>query len=223
MTTSRIKAKRSLKNLLAVLSVILFLFIGTAIAQSTDPFEPTPMKTEAVKGRWVREKHVSHYYSFTAGPGVVKIMFNCVADEGSTIVGGELSDADGHLLPRMEGIARGDAKPSYINAVAMAEGTRIVSTYEIKRRQKLIVRFYTTITTPDTGGTYTIKVSGDGVSFDNADTSSNNNSPEKKEGNYAGADKTLSLPKKGKLRIVMDDGTVQEINLSRVREAAIKP
>ena len=56
---------------------------------------------------------------------------------------------------------------------------------------------------------------GDGISFDENKSPTNNNN--------TGVDKTLSLPKSGKLRLVMDDGTVQEINLARVREATVKP
>ena len=60
-----------------------------------------------------------------------------------------------------------------------------------------------------------VRASGDGISFDENKSPTNNNN--------TGVDKTLSLPKSGKLRLVMDDGTIQEINLARVREATVKP
>lgn len=194
-------------------------FARPVAAQSTDPFNPTPMTADTVKGRWPIGKLISHYYSFVAGPGVVKVMFNCVDDSGSQIVGQEVTDADGHLLKRRESIGNDSEPPTYVTEVADGAGVRLVSTYELKRRQKLIVRFYTSITTPETGGSYVIKVSGDGISSNETATSTNI-SP---AGNNAGSEKVLSLPKSGKLRIVMKDGTIQEINLSNVQEASIKP
>lgn len=220
MTRKNMKIMRMLKCLflLTVLSVTLVALVAPANAQSSDPFNPTPMTTDMVKGRWTIGKHASHYYTFWAGPGVVKVSFNCIDDSGSTIVGQEMTDADGHLFTRTESVGRDDVTPTYVTGVAGAEGIRLSSTYEIKRRQKVIVRFYTSVITPESGGSYTIKVSGDGVSFNennaptNSTTASNTN-----------IDKTSCLPKSGKLRLVMDDGTIQEINLSRVREITVKP
>ncbi len=200
---------------MALLSAITAL-ARPILAQSTDPFNPTPMTSETVKGRWLAGKQISHYYSFVAGPGVVKVMFNCVDDSGSQIVGQEVSDVDGHLLKRLESIGNDSQPSTYTTEVADGAGVRLVSSYELKRRQKLIVRFYTTITTPDTAGSYTIKVSGDGISG-NESASANNGSTNTNSGS------AFSLPKSGKLQLVMDDGTIQEINLGRVREARIKP
>jgi hypothetical protein len=195
----------------------LTLPVHPIAGQSTDPFTPTPMPGDSVKGRWPLGKQISHYYSIVAGPGVVKVMFNCVDDSGSTIVGQEVSDADNHLLTRLESIGKDNEPPTYVTGVAEGAGIRLVSTYELKRRQKLIIRFYTTITTPDTGGTYTIKVAGDGVTANDSVASTANGS----SGNSSGS--AFALPKTGKLQLVMDDGTIQEINLSRVREARVKP
>jgi hypothetical protein len=200
----------SLAALLALTSLA-----SLAAAQSTDPFNPTPMTADTVKGRWPADKLISHYYSIVAGPGVVKVMFNCVDDSGSQIVGQEVTDADNHLLKRRESIGSDSEPPTYVTEVASGAGVRLVSTYELKRRQKLIVRFYTAITTPETGGSYTIKVSGEGISANEPSTLTNSYP--------ANREQTISLPKSGKLRLVMDDGTVQEINLSRVREATVNP
>lgn len=225
MTQSKLKEMRFFKylNLLTLLSIILMVFANMATAQSTDPFTPTPMTTETVKGRWIKDKLISHYYSFMAGPGVIKVSFNSVADSGSTIVGGDLTDADGHLFTRLESVDHVDIVPIYVQGVAGGDGLRLTSTYEIKRRQRVIVRFYTAITSPDSGGNYTIKVSGDGISFSENNSSANNSSNNINSTNNNAADKISCLPKSGKLRIVMKDGTVQEINLSSVNELTVKP
>ncbi len=219
------KTRLNLRQFIIRFTLAIAVLIGIttlarpAAAQSTDPFNPTPMTTDTVKGRWSAGKLVSHYYSFVAGPGVVKVMFNCVDDSGSQIVGQQVSDADGHLLRRVESIGKDSEPPTYTTEVANGAGVRLVSTYELKRRQRLIVRFYTDIIAPETGGSYTIKVSGDGVAANEAATSTTS-SP---SGNNAGINKTFSLPNSGKLRLVMKDGTIQEINLSNVQEASIRP
>lgn len=217
---SKVKTKWFLKylELLVALPIILIALASTSIAQSTDPFSPTPMTTDTIKGRWPSGKRISHYYSFVAGPGTVKVAFNCKPDGTIDGVGGQLLDADGHAFVPIEN--RNESfNPSAVEDLVYQEGKLLVATYELKRKQKLIIRFYTNNMEKEWGGTYAIKVSGDGVSFNESNASTNNNSTSSSAGN----DKTFSLPKSGKLRLVMDDGTVQEINLSRVREATIKP
>ncbi len=210
-------------SLIALVPIILIALVGTATAQSTDPDNPTPMTTDVIKGRWPADKLVSHYYSFVAGPGVVNLSINCVTDSGSTIVGAQLTDAAGHLFTRLESIGKESVTPTYVQDVAGGEGVRLVATFEIKRRQKLLVRFYTAITNPDSAGSYAIRVSGDGVTSGENNTSTISGSINSTGNNPAGGNNVFVLPKSGKLRLVMDDGTVQEINLSRVREATVKP
>ena len=220
MTISKMKTEQFLTyiNLLTVLTIIFFALTVSATAQSTDPFSPTPMTAETVKGRWSGGKRISYYYSFSAGPGVVKVLFNAKPDGHVDEVGGELLDADGHPLTPIEN--RGDPfRTSTVGDIIYQTGRLFVATYEIKRRQKFIFRFYTTNMEKEDGGSYSIKVSGDGVSFDENKTSTNKTSTN----NNAATGITSCLPKSGTLRLVMDDGTVQEINLSRVREAAVKP
>jgi hypothetical protein len=216
MKTSKMRIERFLKylNLLVTLPIILTIFAAIATAQSTDPFSPTPMNSEIVKGRWTPGKRISHYYSFEAGPGVIKVAANCKPDGTIDGVGIQLLDADGHSIPPVENREDPFMLGTTISALAYQEGKLLVATYEIKRKQKFIVRFFTDNMEQEWGGNYSLKVSGDGVSF-------NGNKGVVIE--EAGKDKTLGLPKSGKLRLVMDDGTVQEINLSRVREATVKP
>jgi hypothetical protein len=205
-------------NLLAILTLVLAALAVSTTAQSTDPFSPTAMTTEVVKGRWPSGKRVAYYYSFTAGPGVVKVQFNCKSDGSVDACGGQLSDADGHLLTPVEN--RGDSfLTTAVGGMFYEDGGLFVATYEIKRRQKFIFKFYTDLSEKEYGGNYSIKVSGDGVLSKESITSTNNGSTN----NNNGADNASCLPKSGKLRLVMEDGTIQEINLSRVREAAIKP
>jgi hypothetical protein len=210
-------------RLLAIVPLILGAAIASARAQSTDPDNPIPMTSDVMKGRWPADKLVSHYYSFIGGPGVVSLSINCISDSSSTIVGAQLSDAAGHVFTRLESIGRETVTPTYVQEVAGGEGARLVATYDIKRRQRLLIRFYTAITNPDSAGSYSIRISGAGVSSTENNTSTNGGPLTGSEHNTTGGRNLLSLPKSGKLRLVMNDGTVQEIELAHVREASIQP
>lgn len=216
MIINKLKNER-ICNYVNSFAILIIFFIVLAVsekAQSTDPFSPTPITTEVVNGRWTSGKRVAYYYSFTGGPGVVKVQFNCKPDGNVDSCGGQLSDADGHPLVPVEN--RDDVfQLTRVGDMFYQEGKLFVATYEIKRRQKFIFKFYTDNMEQKWGGSYSIKASGDGVSFSENNSSINNNNPK--------VDKTSCLPKSGKLRLVMDDGTVQEINLSRIIEATIKP
>lgn len=57
-----------------ILALAMTVVVGLAAAQSGDPDKPTPMTTGEAKGRWAKDKDISHFYSFTAGPGEVKVL-----------------------------------------------------------------------------------------------------------------------------------------------------
>ncbi len=214
MTINKIKNGRFINcfNCITVLTIIvLTAFAISATAQSTDPLSPTPMTTDTIKSRWGSGKRISHYYSFTGGPGIVKVQLNIKPDDVDSAYGA-LMDGDGHYLIPVEN--RNTTQRARFGDVLSSSGSFFVATYEIKRKQNFIFEFFTDGIDKDTGGSYTFKVSGDGISF-------NGNKGIVVED--TGKDKTLGLPKSGKLRLVMDDGTVQEINLTRVREATVKP
>jgi hypothetical protein len=221
MSVRNMTNKRFLEVLrfLGVLTVVFVALTATARAQSTDPLNPTVMTSDTVKGRWPSGKRISYYYSFVAGPGLVKVSFNCKPDNVIDGVGGQLLDADGRPFVPLENIQEGSKSPS-VEGLVYQQGKLFVGTYEIKRRQKFIFKFYTTNLEGEMGGSYTIKVSGDGVTFaDGGDSSSNNPN----SSNRPAAEKASCLPKSGKLRLVMDDGTIQEINLTRVKEMSVRP
>lgn len=229
MTINRMKTKRFLNhlNLLAALPIILIALAGTALAQSTDLDNPTPMTTNETKGRWQTGKAISFFYSFTAGPGEIMVMFDFKPDSSLLNVSAEVTDVYGRGIGNLDD----SQKRSELSYFATPEGERLVGRYELKRRQKLVARISIMGDEVATPGSYKVRVSGDGVSFNDNNTStsnsSGNNSSTNNSGtmnnNNAGSNNVLSLPKSGKLRLVMDDGTIQEINLSRVREATIKP
>jgi hypothetical protein len=215
-------------NLCTAILIILSAFVGSTAAQSSDPDNPTPMTASEVKGRWPGgNKAFSHFYSFVAGPGEVIVMFNFVSDYLSVNVGGQLMDAYGKAFTELNAYEEQRAQTSYdfIYGMAQEAGVRLVGRFNLKRRQKLIIRAYSAFgSTPERGGSYKIRVEGGNPSFNgDAPPTGSGNSTTNLPANASNAGSLSCLPKSGKLRLVMDDGTIQEINLGRVREATVNP
>ena len=147
----------------AIISTLFMGLAGANVAQSTDIDNPTPMSVDAVQGRWSKDKLGSHYYSFTGGPGTVKILFDFTS-EGAQLVAGQLSDADGRAFIPVENRSGDQEGKNFVQGIAQPEGLRLIATYEIKRRQKLVVRVYNWGVAYN-AGIYKVRVTGDSVSF----------------------------------------------------------
>jgi hypothetical protein len=180
------------------------------------------MTTNEVKGRWSSGKAVSYYYSFEAGPGEVMVMFDFMPDRELQNVAAELTDAYGRGISNLDD-PQGRSELSYF---ATTKGLRLVGRYQLKRQQKLVVKIASVGDDDVIAGAYKIRVEGGNPSFSQQNGASANQDGstgktiEKREPE---SNRSSCLPKTGNLRLVMNDGTVREINLSRVREASIKP
>lgn len=201
----------------AVVLLVVFTFLAaSAAAQSTDPFSPAPMTSDTVKGRWTSGSP-SYYYSFVAGPGVIKVSFNAKPNGPIDTVGGELRSAEGQLLIPVENRTKGNS-PTVSGSLTSA-GRLFVATYDLERRQKLVFRFFSNYGGTNNTGTYSIKVSGSGLYFGD-DISLISMDP---AGSITDGGGLSCMPKTGILRLEMRDGTFQEINLGRVKEMAVRP
>jgi hypothetical protein len=196
MKRSKIIKQRFLKllNLVAIASTFLIGLAGSVAAQSSDVNKP--MTTDSVQGQWSRDKLVSHAYSFTGGPGVIRILFNFTSEEGEQLVGGQLMDADGRLFIPLENRSGAQKGLNFAAGLALPQGSRFVASYEINRRQKLYMRVYTWGPVQN-AGVYEVRVTGDGVSFNQEvmkpiePTSSNNPGSNKSSNNKpTGGDNT---------------------------------
>jgi hypothetical protein len=211
-------------------ALMALVFADPAAAQSTDPDNPVMLTTNSVKGRLTGNKPTAHYYGFVGGPGQVRVVFDFTPEGGSQGVAGQFLDAYGRPFLNLDPDKRsGITHQDTVHAVVYEEGERLVGTFEVKRRQKLLIKVFTV------GGTlsnqpvkYGIRIEGGDPAFGPSDPTikkpTTDNPPPHNPGVTGIPGNSLScLPKSGKLRMVMDDGTVQEINLSRIREASIKP
>lgn len=214
--TSKTQNKRPFLWLPLIIAGLLssIALIGSAEAQSTDLDRPVAMTINEVAGRWPNGKATSYFYSFEGGPGQVILMLDFAPDHDIQNVAGELTDSYGRGISNLDDVQ----KRSELSYFATPEGLRLVGRYEIKRRQKLVVRV-SSVGDPGEviAGKYKIRV--DGGVFGAANTSpASSNDHRSSAGNSVAC-----FPKSGKLRLVMDDGTVQEINLGRVRQASVIP
>lgn len=208
-------------NLPAVI-LMLIVLAGAVIAQSIDPDKPAPMTTNEVKGRWPGGKAVSYYYSFEAGPGEMMIMFDFTPDRELQNVVAELTDVYGRGISNLDD-SQGRSELSYF---ATTKSLRLVGRYQIRSRQKLVVKVASVGDDDVIPGAYKIRVEGGNPSFGQSVEASANQAGlagKSTEKRMAESDRAACLPKSGTLSLVMSDGTVREINLSRVREASIKP
>jgi hypothetical protein len=188
----------------------LILLSTSLIAQSRDRDNPTRLTTTIVAGRLAQEGE-AHYYSFVGGPGEVKVLFDIAGDDVPTIIYAEVSDVDGRVMGDLEKQSGG----SYIGASAGKDSKRFVGRYEVKRQQMLVLKVWLGYNSP---GHYRVRLEG-AVAFDQEGASDNSSAAAK---DTKSTDASC-LPKSGILHIVMADGTVQEINLTRVKEVSIRP
>ena len=182
-------------NLLALL-IFTFAFTAVTQAQSTDRDNPTPLKSDELKADFSQDDP-EYFYSFIAGPGEVVFTLDV---KGAAPSGGvpyiHLFNMDGRELDSFDKFAAGNASEKLVKRVSFA------------KRQPVVMR----IGKPIGGGSYRLRISGavaleKGAATDTGDR----------------GDGRMGLPTSGILRLEMSDGTTQEINLSRVRRATIKP
>jgi hypothetical protein len=192
-------------NLLTLLALLIFTFVyaGATRAQSIDRDHPTPLKSNELRGE-LDGSDTEYFYSFVAGPGELTVTFEVTASDtnaGATI---DLFDKNaGSVLSGLlaQGINRGSE--------------RVVKSVRLGSRQTLIMRLKAMSYGSSSGnakGTFLVRLSGAGAPK-NGTTGSIDSQ----------ADERLGLPTSGILRLEMSDGTTQEINLSRVRRASVKP
>lgn len=201
--TRQFAALRYLFSRAIISFAVLFLFIAapnSIFAQSTDRDRPTPLKTYELKGR-LDGGETEYFYSFAAGPGELTVTFDVKA--ASTNAGAELELLDRNAKSLVSLLAQG----------VDAGSERKVESVRLDRRQTIVLRFKGIRYGSGGGrGTYSIKLDG-AVALEGEATKTGNTS----------TDDRLGLPAGGTLRIELDDGSAQEINLRRVRRIIVKP
>jgi hypothetical protein len=175
-------------------ALLLIAAAGSSAAQSTDRDNPTPLKTDELKADFSQDDP-DYFYSFTAGPGEVVFTLDV---KGGPPGGGvpyfHLFNPDGRELDAFDKFAIGNASEKLVKRVSFA------------KQQPVILR----IGKPIGNGSYRLRISG-AVALGGEPAAGNQ------------TDGRMGLPTSGTLRIEMNDGSAQEIDLRRVRRVIVKP
>ena len=220
-----------------ILLLTLLLMAGTAIgvnAQSQDRENPTPLAANTVKGNGIGKK-VEYYYSFTAGPGEVLVTVDLKAKAGSTNADVEIFDQDSKIFF------------VYPNATTTAE--HAVKHFTLSSKQPLILRLSFDSSAGEysikLSGAVALaapvvepNASEPAATAEQpASSSSTSEAPTGATADTVKSGKTskfnygvnilqsvgaqFGLPTTGVLHFVMKDGTVQDIDLSKVKTASV--
>ncbi len=85
--------------LMAASLLVLVTATGSAFAQSKDRDHPTPFTSDEINGELKGvDEEIEYFYSFTAGPGEIKIIVDVKSSDGTTGTAFELLDADGNKV-----------------------------------------------------------------------------------------------------------------------------
>lgn len=204
---------------IALFALVFALAVASVSAQSSDRDNPTPLGSDEISGSFIdhqRDNNKEIFYSFTAGPGELTITFD-VKNRSR----GDMASMAFELLPRngsstallcCEGAQSGDG------------GTgREVANVRLTKRQTVILH----ITNASVGGgTFHVRLSGASASFGGSDSRGNegrgdNDGNDNGRGRGRGGE-PVDVPSTGILHIRMKNGTVQDIDLGRVRDISIR-
>jgi len=207
---------KSAMILVAIVFVIGFA-VGVSQAQYSSRDNPTVLNSGELSGN-MNDANKESFYSFTAGPGEVTITLDVNAKR----------DTLGVL--NFDVLARNGSTSLACCYFAQGNGGgtgREVATFKVPKRQTVILH---TTNGSVGGGTFHIRITGatafGGGSMvgdnggDNRNDGGNRNDSNYPRGNRGGGD-PVDVPSSGILRIRMKDGSVKDIDLSRVRNISI--
>ncbi|HET9530544.1 MAG TPA: hypothetical protein VFQ92_09345 [Blastocatellia bacterium] len=180
---------------MAIAAVLLLIAAsGSSAAQSTDRDNPTPLKTDELKADFSQDDP-EYFYSFIAGPGEVVFTLDVKgAPPGGGVPYFHLFNTEGRQLDAFDKFAAGNSSEKVVKRMSFA------------KKQPVILR----IGKPIGSGSYRLRISG-AIALDREAATGNQ------------TDGRMGLPMSGTLRIEMNDGSAQEIDLSRVRRVIVKP
>lgn len=190
------------RNALSVLCLFL-ISVGSAFAQSADRDNPTRLTATEISGGAVAS-NTEYFYSFTAGPGELTITPEVTSNDFSCAFSIDVFDTRNNSVVTSAIIAT--------NRNSEVGATRSV---QLGRRQSLTMR----LKFDGNAGRYRVRLGG----------------VKDLPSTYAGTDvrypvgpPAADTPAKrssgrGTLRVEMDNGSIQEFDLSRVRQVTVQP
>ena len=188
---------------------VFVLFNAAAFAQSTDPDSPTLVTQTMVQGKITGEA-VAYYYTFTAGPGVLKVTFDLKSQATSgAYMTWQLTDANFKEL-----------ESGFISA-ANAAGERQVKEINLTKKQKVI--FKAEGTADSAPANFKFQFTG-AVAFTGGMSGggSNQNIPEISGDTTTQTTQQICMPRNGVIIMTMKDGKKAKVDLSKVQKIEIQ-
>jgi hypothetical protein len=170
-----------------------------AHAQSTDMNHPTRMTLGDVKGVG-EESERQYYYTFTGGPGEVVVVLDVRSGSAMMV---EVTLLDPAFKPLLK---------------VFQNSGQTIDRVNIPRGQPVIMQ----VTAEKGSGSYRVRLTG-AVKFADSSTPAPAATTPVAAAPATTDNRLGCIPKSGILRIEMEDGSAQEINLARARRVFVKP
>lgn len=184
---------------------IIFLFNTTAFAQSTDPDNPTVLEKREIQGKNTGDDDATYYYTFTAGPGIVKVttdLKHAASSGRNAVMDWILLDSNFKELKRVNSIY---------------EEARNIQEVQLTKKQKVILKLVVGLNT----GNFKIQLDG-AVNFAGGKSSSSEDIPEITGDNTSPTSPQICMPRNGTLILTMQDGKKAKVDLSKVQKIEIQ-
>ena len=187
---------------------VLFLFNVAAFAQSTDPDNPTVVTQSMIQGKNPGNgETVVYYYTFTAGPGVLKVTTDQKSGgiTASANLSWELKDANFINLGSED-----------FYGVTTSE--RKVKDIKLTKKQRVILKV---VVTEDVEN-FKFQLTG-AVAFTGSPSSGDNEDiPEISGDNTTQSTQQICMPRNGVIIMTMQDGKKAKVDLSKVQKIEIQ-
>lgn len=181
---------------------VLVLFNAAAFAQSTNPDNPTVLTKGEVQWKLSgKGKTVVYYYTFTAGPGVLKITTDqtSVGITGMQNLSWELTDANFNAI-----------KSEDLYGVTTSE--RKVTEVKLTKKQKVIFK----VTVTEDVQNFKFQFAG-AVNFASSDEEIEDITADNTE-----TQQQICMPRNGVLILTMKDGKKVKVDLGKVQKIEIQ-
>ncbi len=187
---------------------VLFLFGTTVFAQSTDPDNPTVVTKREIQGKNIGDDLETYYYTFTAGPGILKVTTDMKHNSSS----GRTAVMDFILL---------DSNFKEIKHVdsLISEDARSILEIQLNKKQKVILKLDVGLNT----GNFKMQFDG-AVNFSGgmSSGSGNQNIPEISGDTTTESTQQICMPRNGVVIMTMKDGKKAKVDLNKVQKIEIQ-
>lgn len=145
-----------------------------------------------------------NYYTFTAGPGMVRVTSDVKGGDNTVSMGWKILDLNAKIL-------------AFDNSAADSSGSRNVEEFQLDKKQKVVLKVVT-----ETGVvSFKFQLSG-AVYFDPVKSDGDENIVEISGDNDTISSQQICMPRNGVIIMTMKDGKKVKVDLSKVQKIEIQ-